>query len=110
MLRVLEESKTDVTRNPDRMTYEQLLKMEEDNGKISKGLTEAEIQLIPEIKWKRKKDTTNKEESCSICFDDFERGEKVKELQTCNHAYHSKCLNEWLSREKRCPVCNKIVI
>ena len=53
------------------MTYEQLLKLGEDNGKISKGLTKAEIDLIPQIKWKRKKDTTNKEESCSICFDDF---------------------------------------
>ena len=71
LARVLEESKTDTTQNVDNMTYEQLLKMEEDNGKISKGLTEAEIKLIPQIKWKRKKDTTNKEESCSICFDDF---------------------------------------
>lgn len=57
--------------NPDNMTYEQLLELEEKNGKISKGLKPFEINRIPEKTWMKKSDA--EEESCSICFDNFER-------------------------------------
>ena len=53
------------------MTYEQLLELEENNGKVSKGLKSYEVARIPEKTWMRKTDTD--EESCSICFDNFER-------------------------------------
>ena len=53
------------------MTYEQLLELEEKNGKISKGLKPFEINRIPEKTWMKKSDA--EEESCSICFDNFER-------------------------------------
>lgn len=38
--RAIEESKQDanVEPDPDTMTYEQLLELEENNGKVSKGL------------------------------------------------------------------------
>ena len=42
LARALEESKNEVVDpnnpNPDQMTYEQLLELEENNGKVSKGL------------------------------------------------------------------------
>ena len=53
------------------MTYEQLLELEENNGKVSKGLKPNEIRLIPKKTWLKKGDTT--EDMCSICFDNFER-------------------------------------
>lgn len=41
LARALEESKADESGepNPDNMTYEQLMELEERNGKVSKGLT-----------------------------------------------------------------------
>ena len=53
------------------MTYEQLLELEESNGKVSKGLTKDQIKLIRERMWTK----SNKEsgDSCSICFEDFEQ-------------------------------------
>ena len=93
--------------NTDIMTYEQLLQLEEGNGKVSKGLSQYEINLIQEIKWKRPNDTTNRDDKCTICYENYIRGDKVKELKSCNHSYHSKCINQWLEKEKRCPVCNK---
>lgn len=53
------------------MTYEQLLELEENNGKVSKGLSSMDIYRIPEKTWLRKSDF--EEESCSICFDSFEK-------------------------------------
>lgn len=43
--RAIEESKNDANQdpenpNPDSMTYEQLLALEENNGKVSKGLSQ----------------------------------------------------------------------
>tara|TARA_B110000285_G_C15042837_1_gene572707 strand:+ start:983 stop:1147 length:165 start_codon:yes stop_codon:yes gene_type:complete len=53
------------------MTYEQLLELEETNGKVSKGLKGFEINRIPEKTWMKKQDC--EEDSCSICFDNFEK-------------------------------------
>ena len=46
-----------------------------------------------------------KESNCSICFEEFQYGEKVKELK-CGHSYRQGCIDKWLKSEKRCPVCN----
>ena len=41
---------------------------------------------------------------CVICLSDFEIGEKVSALPCC-HTFHTKCLDEWINRKQRCPVC-----
>jgi hypothetical protein len=38
LAKVLEESKIQTTMNTDNMSYEQILALEESNGKVSKGL------------------------------------------------------------------------
>ena len=109
--RAIEESKADMDNdpnnpNPDNMTYEQMLALEDRNGKVSKGLKLSEIKKIKEKIWRRKTDTTKKEETCSICFEKYKLNDKVKELKNCQHSYHSSCIDKWLKNEKRCPVCN----
>ena len=79
----IEESKRDSGPNPDEMTYEQLLQLEEENGKVSKGLKPNQIKGLPEKTWNRVNDTAKKEEQCSICYENFSRGQKVKELKKC---------------------------
>ena len=108
--RAIEESKQDsgLEPNPDDMTYEQLLELEANNGKVSKGLSSAQKRLIPEKLYNSKVDA--EEESCSICFDNFEKRQKIKKLRKCGHEYHSTCLDKWLNDEKRCPMCNEEVI
>ena len=106
--RAIEESKQEQdpnNPNTDNMTYEQLLELEENNGKVSKGLTKQQIQSIREKMWTKGQDEAG-DHSCSICFDDFERYQRYKELEGCNHQFHSKCLDTWLENEKRCPICN----
>jgi len=102
----IEESKKDAGPNPDEMSYEQLLELEEKNGKVSKGLTKSDISKIREKRWYTMTDTTKKEDSCSICFEKYKRLDRLKELKPCDHSYHAKCIDEWLTNEKRCPVCN----
>ena len=45
-----------------------------------------------------------KSETCTICIDDFEEGERVIELP-CKHAFHPKCITPWLKKSSECPNC-----
>jgi hypothetical protein len=45
------------------------------------------------------------EELCVICWSEYVPGE-VMTVLPCNHNYHKTCINDWLQRQHRCPVCN----
>jgi hypothetical protein len=47
---------------------------------------------------------------CPICLSTFETGEEVSIATICHHAYHSQCLNQWLSRSTTCPYCRQDVM
>ena len=85
------------------MTYEQLMELGENAGAVCRGYSAEQIACIPARMWYRGK---TKEESCLICMENFESGEKVKILK-CGHEYKAGCIDEWLKKEKRCPVCSK---
>lgn len=44
------------------------------------------------------------EAACSICLVDFGEGQLVKRLP-CKHDFHGKCIDVWLQRSNKCPLC-----
>ncbi|TYH15862.1 hypothetical protein ES288_A05G073300v1 [Gossypium darwinii] len=92
--------------DPDNMTYEELLELEESVGTQSRGLTQELISLLPVSKYKcslfsRKK---SRKERCVICQMEYKRGERQITLP-CKHVYHAGCGTRWLSINKACPIC-----
>ncbi|CAD8069433.1 unnamed protein product [Paramecium sonneborni] len=87
----------------DGMTYEELLELQEKIGHVSKGLSKEEIKKIPKRKVNHKQ-----KDPCTICYNDIEKNEKVRELK-CRHQYHSKCIKKWLFSQKKCPICQSEV-
>jgi hypothetical protein len=42
---------------------------------------------------------------CSVCLEDLEDGEMVRQLPTCKHLFHVDCIDMWLHSHSTCPVC-----
>ena len=86
-----------------------------------KRLSKSNLKKIPVKKWKK----GDPEETCPICLDDFQEGDKLR-LLDCRHgtyfkieriglimqliAYHCKCVDPWLTKNRKvCPVCKRRV-
>ena len=42
--------------------------------------------------------------TCSICLDDAKEGDEMKALP-CEHAFHSRCIAQWMRKNVTCPCC-----
>jgi len=102
-LRAVEQQIMDeICPNPDKMSYEQLLQLEEEVGSVNKGLAKDKIKKIPVKPFHKALFDDNLD--CIICMEKFEEGEQVKQLN-CGHIFHGDCIDKWLEKEKKCPFC-----
>ena len=35
---------------------------------------------------------------CAICLKEFESGEELKQIPSCEHVFHEQCLREWFKQ------------
>ncbi|CAJ1890488.1 unnamed protein product [Sphenostylis stenocarpa] len=42
---------------------------------------------------------------CSICLGQWEDGDMVRSLPSCNHVFHKSCIDAWFTDHANCPVC-----
>mmetsp|Transcript_18641 Transcript_18641/g.29605 ORF Transcript_18641/g.29605 Transcript_18641/m.29605 type:complete len:554 (-) Transcript_18641:172-1833(-) len=48
-------------------------------------------------------------DSCAVCLDDYCYGEQLR-LLPCNHAFHTRCIDPWLSQQSElCPMCKQSI-
>jgi len=87
------------------MSYEELLSLEERNGKVTLGLDASLLPLLPCYPFEEVEHIIEVEDRlCMICQMDFERGESLRHL-FCNHFYHEACIDKWFKSHCTCPAC-----
>ncbi|XP_065045958.1 putative RING-H2 finger protein ATL53 [Musa acuminata AAA Group] len=59
------------------------------------------VKELAVVKYERGGDV--REESCIICFAEFDEGVEVTRMP-CKHAFHGGCLTRWLERSHVCPL------
>ncbi|KAL4324895.1 hypothetical protein GQ457_11G014210 [Hibiscus cannabinus] len=65
---------------------------------------------------KTSRSTTNGEEielrctaDCVICLEEFKDGDSCSVLPNCKHVYHQFCIDQWLAKNRHCPLCRDSV-
>lgn len=69
---------------------------------VTMVLNEQELNNIPENKYS---EITTNFNSCSICQDEYNKDNIVRQLK-CNHIYHKECIDKYLLEYSyKCPIC-----
>lgn len=55
------------------------------------------VEALPTVK-------TEEKLQCSVCLDECEIGDEVKEMP-CKHKFHCSCILPWLELHSSCPIC-----
>ncbi|KAG5676158.1 hypothetical protein PVAND_006007 [Polypedilum vanderplanki] len=70
-------------------------------------LEKEKIDEIP--KCEITQEQVNSKLQCSVCWEDFQLKETVRQLP-CSHVYHEDCILPWLNLHGTCPVCRKSLV
>ncbi|CAI0379811.1 unnamed protein product [Linum tenue] len=73
----------------------------DDTAAATTGLPQHCIQALPHLTFQK----SSRPLCCSICLQDVEAGEVVREVPSCGHCFHLECLDKWLVRNASCPMC-----
>ncbi|KAF0887959.1 hypothetical protein E2562_006884 [Oryza meyeriana var. granulata] len=68
------------------------------------GLRQEDIEaVVPAFEYR--KGSTGAAEQCAVCIGVVRRGETVRRLPACGHAFHAPCIDGWLRAHATCPMC-----
>lgn len=48
------------------------------------------------------------DQQCQVCLEEFKSGDDIRTLP-CLHIYHKKCIDQWLVRNRTCPICKEAI-
>ena len=96
--------------SPSQYTYEQLMRLQDTVGMVSKGASEDSINALTKltVAEARRDRSVVLGEQCSICRMEFEDDDVLRCLP-CKHAEHAECLDQWLQINRCCPLCQSEV-
>lgn len=71
------------------------------------GLPRTVVETLPVLSYAAlKARKMGKEETeCSVCLGEFDNCNSVRLLPECEHAFHRRCIDMWLTSHSTCPVC-----
>ncbi|XP_010680274.1 RING-H2 finger protein ATL78 [Beta vulgaris subsp. vulgaris] len=90
--------------------YLSMINNHDEKKKSVSGLDKRALKTFPVVKFSKDVQIQGLGSECVICLSDFKVGEKVRILPKCNHGFHVKCIDEWLSSHSSCPICRQSLV
>ncbi|KAK9670570.1 hypothetical protein RND81_13G210100 [Saponaria officinalis] len=81
-----------------------------NHKKPKTGVDKRAMRTFPIVKYSIEKNIQGVGTECVICLSEFKEGEKVRILPKCNHGFHVKCIDKWLSSHSSCPTCRQSLV
>eukprot|EP00250_Pteridium_aquilinum_P013188 c21188_g1_i2 orf=258-935(+) len=72
---------------------------------LEQGLSTSFRQKLPIILFNNEFKSTSQDTRCTVCLNDYQLNEKLRQLPLCNHLFHVPCIDEWLAKNTTCPIC-----
>ncbi|CAL5062960.1 unnamed protein product [Urochloa decumbens] len=74
-----------------------------------KGIEAAALRKLPTVPFAGEGEEEERPE-CAICLAEFARGDEVRVLPPCGHAFHAACVDTWLLCTSTCPSCRTALL
>ncbi|KAL6844934.1 hypothetical protein ACP4OV_025593 [Aristida adscensionis] len=82
-----------------------------------KGLEKAALEALPTVSFaggggggEGAPEEEEERPECAICLAEFARGDEVRVLPPCGHAFHAACVDVWLLSCSTCPSCRRALV
>ncbi|KAK3019366.1 hypothetical protein RJ639_003946 [Escallonia herrerae] len=69
------------------------------------GIKKKALKTFPTLGYTADLKLPGLDSECAICLSDFAPGERVRLLPKCNHGFHVRCIDRWLTSHSSCPTC-----
>ncbi|ESW09686.1 hypothetical protein PHAVU_009G147700 [Phaseolus vulgaris] len=74
------------------------------------GVKKKALKTFPTVSYSAELNLPSLDSECVICLSEFSNGDKVRILPKCNHGFHVRCIDMWLSSHSSCPKCRQCLI
>ena len=69
------------------------------------GVKKKALKTFPTVIYSAELKLPGLDAECAICLSEFTAGDRVRLLPKCNHGFHVRCIDKWLSSHSSCPKC-----
>jgi len=74
------------------------------------GIKKKALKKFTTVSYSDELNLPSLDSECVICLSEFTNGDKVRLLPKCNHGFHVRCIDKWLSSHSSCPKCRQCLI
>lgn len=71
----------------------------------NKGIAKKALKTFPIVNYSAELKLPGLGAECVICLSEFTLNQRVKLLPKCNHGFHVRCIDRWLTSHSSCPIC-----
>jgi hypothetical protein len=77
---------------------------------VQRGLSLNELLSNTSLSLYTEVDGSLENDNCSICTEEYENNDIQRKINQCNHKFHSRCLENWVTNHNTCPLCRVNIV